>query len=162
MRFLISDNKINPIAWEVSKIEDTLPPGIIQITITQDLFDPEKDNKELMIADYYKSKIIPQDSESTEFKKEEYKITYSISPTLKVGGSYKTFSIHPKVFDQPTRWEVENFDSQNYTEIFDPENPNVLKLKVSKDYSLIGQTFKLNLYIDEKLEDQIDVEVIGL
>ena len=52
MRFLISDNKINPIAWEVSKTEDTNPVGITKVILKQDFFDPNRDNKELMIADY--------------------------------------------------------------------------------------------------------------
>ena len=45
MRFLISDNKKNPIAWEVSKREDTFPVGITKITMKQSLFNPNTDNR---------------------------------------------------------------------------------------------------------------------
>lgn len=95
MRFLISDNQINPIAWEVSKIEDTSPKGVTFITLKQDVFNPNRDNKELMIADYYKSNIIP-DEEDVIPDSEDIKIKYSSSATIKVGGSYKIFSVLPE------------------------------------------------------------------
>ena len=88
MRFLISDNRVNPIAWEVSKREDTFPTGITKITLKQSLFNPNTDNKELMIADYYKDKVLEENPEITK-----YQISYSGKSQIKAGGSYKTYSV---------------------------------------------------------------------
>ena len=95
MRFLISDNQINPIAWEVSKIEDLNPQGVIKITMKQDLYDPKKDNNELMIADYWKNYLTKDDPKVEETKQDKYEITYSTTPSIKVGGGYKIFSLTP-------------------------------------------------------------------
>jgi len=42
MRFLISDNQRNPLAWEVAKREDMYPVGITSITLKQSLYDPKR------------------------------------------------------------------------------------------------------------------------
>ena len=42
---LISDNQINPTAWEVSKIEDLSPRGITIVTLKQDVFNENIANK---------------------------------------------------------------------------------------------------------------------
>lgn len=56
-RFLISNNKKKPTAYKVTKYDDVtdyfVTSGIINLICTEDLFSPERDNQELMIADYY-------------------------------------------------------------------------------------------------------------
>lgn len=158
MRFLISDNTTNPLAWEVSKREDTYPVGITHITLKQSLYDPKKDNAELMIADYYQSNIEPENPKP----KRNYKITYSSTPALKVGGSYKIFSIKPLIADETVSWRIKDFAPENYSTIYDENNPNKFKIKVVKNYNLIGTIFTLELYVNEKLADEIQVEVIGI
>lgn len=153
MRFLISDNKINPIAWEVSKREDTFPLGITQIILKQDLFNPNMDNKELMIADYYKNKVLEDSSE-----KVEYEITYSGKPNLKVGGSYKTYSIPNIDF---CSWKITGIDTKNY-QVITPYDSNQIKIKIIKDYNLIGNVFTLSAYKGDTLLDAIDIEVISI
>lgn len=153
MRFLISDNKTNPIAWEVSKLEDTFPVGITKITLKQDLFNPNTDNKELMIADYYKNKVLDENPE-----KVEYEITYSGKPNLKVGGSYKTYSIPNIDF---CAWKITGIDTKNYQAIT-PYDSNQIKIKIIKDYNLIGSVFTLAAYKGDTLLDSIDIEVISI
>ena len=160
MRFLISDNQINPIAWEVSKIEDLNPQGVIKITMKQDLYDPKKDNNELMIADYWKNYLTKDDPKVEETKQDKYEIIYSTTPSIKVGGGYKIFSLTPPEND--TVWKIVDFDESNYTVITDEDNPSKIKIKVNKDYSLIGKTFYLEAYTENKLVDRIHVEVISL
>lgn len=162
MRFLISDNQINPIAWEVSKIEDTSPKGITYVTLKQDFFNPNRDNKELMIADYYKSNIEPEENTSDILDVTHMKIKYSSSATVKVGGSYKIFSIfsdcssidHNKVL-----WTIDGLDESEYNSILSEDK---IKIKVAKEYRLIGKVFTLKLFYDNKLMDAIEVEVISL
>lgn len=163
-RFLISDNQINPIAWRVTKIEDLQPEGIIYITLAQDLFDAGRDNKELMIADFYASNIQPSLPQTPPDPIPEYKIKYSLTPIVKVGGSYKTFSISPELseLDSTVEWKVIGLGEEDYTSIFEEANPEKFKIKMSKNYELIEKVFTLELHINGVLMDSIEVEVTGL
>lgn len=159
MRFLISDNKKEPIAWEVSKIEDTFPVGVIYITVKQDLFNPSTDNKELMIADYYKSEIMPKPE--IEIDRPDIHIKYNNSPEIKVGGSYKVFNAVSELnFDESKiTWSIEGIDEENYSSLL---SSNQIKIKAARNFNLIGTVFTLNLLYEEKVVDSVEVEVIGL
>ena len=50
---MITHNKIHPKVYEVSKADDTVPAGIVMLTLKQDLYDPKRDNPDLMVCDYY-------------------------------------------------------------------------------------------------------------
>ena len=157
MRFLISADQINPIAWEVSKKEDTMPQGIIIYTIKQDLYNPSKDNKELMIADYYSSAITPTPEEEVISKK--YDIHYSGSPVVKVAGSYKTFSVENPDVDHTYTWNIVGLKPEDYKLI---SEDSFIKIKVAKNYNLIGTTFTLELYVDGSLSNTLECEVSAL
>lgn len=154
MRLLISDNQTNPIAWEVSKREDTFPVGLTKITLKQALFNPNTDNRKLMIADYYKSKVLDENPNNET----KYQISYAGKPQVKVGGYYKTYHI-PDI--DHCSWKIEGINSDKY-EIISPFNSNQIKIKVAKDYNLVGTVFQLSAYSNEKLLDKIDVEVISI
>lgn len=161
MRLLISDNQIDPIAWEVSKIEDTIPIGITYFTIKQDLFNPNVDNRELMIADYYKSKVEPIEEEIAIVPK-EVKIKYNTTAAIKVGGSYKIFTAVSSDEDYNTSfvsWVIEGLSEDDYTTL---STPGQIKIKSSKNYNLIGKVFTLKLLYEGQLADSVQVEVIGL
>lgn len=153
MRFLISENRINPIAWEVSKIKDNLPSGVIYVTLKQDLFNPAIDNKELMIADYYSSEITPTK------KKVKSKIEYSGNPALKVAGSYKIFSIKDYDSDKEYTWNIRGLDPSDYELIIEDDK---VKLKINENYKLIGTVFGLELYADDEVIDFVKCEVVTL
>lgn len=152
-RLLISDNTTNPIAWEVSKREDMFPVGVTWITMKQTLFNPNWDNKELMIADYYKYKH-RQPAEDNESK--EYRITYSGDSKIKAGGSYKTYELTPT---ENCTWNIIGIDeSKIETKI----NSNIISIKIISDYTLIGTIFKLSAVIDNKEVAFTHIEVISI
>lgn len=153
-RLLISNNQDNPIAWEVSKIEDTYPPGVLFITLTQDLFDPVKDNKELMVADYYETPVEPQEKDTAG--KKEINITFSGKPEIKVGGGYKTFSYEA---DTTYTWNISGLETSQYNII---ETENKIKIKVVNDYNLIGSIVTLSLLQGETIVSTLEVGVVSL
>lgn len=164
-RVLISDPQRQiPIAWMVSKYEDTIPLGLIKLKFTQELFDPTHDNTELMLANYYDSPITP-DIE-TELKSTAT-ITYSgTKPTIKVGGSWKTFT--PIFSDESvtvSKWIIsdENGEvsgnTENYTIEYDSDNK--LKLKVARNYNLIGKVLTIRVVGSDGSAAEIQIEVIG-
>lgn len=61
-RFLIDRNTHNPTAFEVTQV-DTISynydykAGVIRITVVENQFNSKTDNKDLMVADYYKQEI---------------------------------------------------------------------------------------------------------
>lgn len=76
VRFMITDNPIHPKTYEVSKVEDTFPLGLLKITLVQDHFnvhtdvckildgelntpDELRDGKVHMICNYIKSGLPP-------------------------------------------------------------------------------------------------------
>lgn len=162
-----SDGRYPPLAWKVSKIEDTATEGISKFTMTQEMFDPSKDNVDLMIANYYSSYVEPELPEAEETPIiSDLEIVYSGQPTVRAGGGYKKFSlkshIDGKLVDVSTNveWSVDFCD-------VDPEkiqtviNGNIFKVKCTNDYSLIGKTFTITAK-SEHSSKSIIVEVISL
>ena len=154
MRFLISENQQNPIAWEVSKIEDTFPSGVIFITLKQDLFNPKTDNKELMIADYYSDPVIPNTNPDIVKRK----IEYSGRAEVKVGGGFKIFSYSGK---QTIHWSISGLDEDQYQK---EEILSSIKIKVIRDYNLIGKTFTLSAVANDtnKVIESVEIGVVSL
>ena len=101
-RFIISAKVDNPLTWRVTKIENTIPNGLLQITLIQDLYNPHTDLIERddegniigMYADYYDSPILPQDNGNviSPIPLNNNKIIASTF-YIKVGGSYKTLTV---------------------------------------------------------------------
>ena len=75
-RFVMSHNKVNPKVYAISKVVDLNPMGVINLTLKQDEWDEKRDNKELLICNYYddtgETQIIipeakPQDTTLTSY-----------------------------------------------------------------------------------------------
>jgi hypothetical protein len=164
-RFLISDERrTTPLAWEVSKIEDTQPLGITKIKMKQTTYDETHDNADLMLANYYASSVEPTEPDIEQELFGTASITFSgTKPTVKVGGSYKTFT---PVFSMEgttvAKWFVsdENGDisgDANYTIERDGEK---LKLKVALNYNLIGTVLIVQVLGSDGSTAEVSVEVI--
>lgn len=107
---MIVDNFVltEPRTWKVSKVERHYNNGVAIITLYQDLFNHSRDYIELdsegnvigMWADYYKigNESAPEEKdEEPMYPVNDYTATISMSGAtnqLKVGGSYKTFTMH--------------------------------------------------------------------
>ena len=166
-RFLISDPRRRPcVAWTVSKIEDTQPEGLTKLKFTQETFNPNTDNEELMLADYYVGNIAPEVPDTETDLKATASITYNgTAPTIKVGGSYKIFT---PVFSDETvtvdKWTISDengdisADTENYTIEY---SGSQLKLKVAQNYYLIGKVLIVQVIGSDGSTAEVSVEVIG-
>lgn len=170
-RVLISNNELHPIAWELSKVEDTLPLGLTKITFTQTQFDEQRDNAELMIADYYASSLELEPKVEIPPKPfgHHSRITFNgTQQVLKVNGSYKTITAH--FYDRDTNeldiephWTIK-FPSNEDRDKFDVfEDGKQLKIKCLNYYDLIGKVVTISLN-DETgtMPSNLDLEVVGL
>ena len=152
--------------YQVSKIEDTQPHGLTTFKFTQETFNPDADNAELGICNYYDSPIEPQPSEpDSPIETPTATITYSgTKPTVKVGGSAKTFTAVFK--DESTtvsKWTVsdENGDISGDTNYTIECIGNQMKLKVAQNYNLIGTVLIVQVIGTDNSTAEIQVEVIG-
>ena len=164
-RFLISDERrTTPLAWEISKIEDTQPFGITKLKMKQTTFDESHDNKDLMLAGYWVDGIEPVEPDVEAELSGTAEISYSgTKPTIKVGGSAKTFtpvfSVEGTTVD---KWLVSDEngdigDNTNYTIERDGEK---LKLKVALNYNLIGTVLIVQVLGSDGSTAEVSVEVI--
>lgn len=120
-----------------------------------------------MIADYYELNRDQVTYEQFDNKQKKlFKINCTLPPSVKVGGSYKTFSVDHSVFDEYqtydsslVSWEIIGIDDTLYDRIV---NVDVLKLKINKDYTLIGKLFELQLLYNNQIVDKVQVEVMAL
>jgi hypothetical protein len=91
-----------PITWQISKVENTTPRGVVQLTLYQDTFNPKTDYVDKsdpdhwrMYADFFKFPATPEadDSESQEPIMPLGSVVVSSTTALfKIGGGYKTLT----------------------------------------------------------------------
>jgi hypothetical protein len=166
-RFLISDVGRTPaLCYEVSKISDTSPIGLIKFSLAQTPFNESTDNIDLMIADYWVSHIEPTEPEVVTELPGMAEITYSgVAANIRVGGSFKTFTptfSNDGVSVQSWLISDENgdisSDAENYTIEYSGEQ---LKIKVARNYNLIGRIIVVKVVGTDGSTAEQSVEVIG-
>ena len=178
-RFLISDEgRTPPLAWIVSRLRDTTPIGITQISLNQNVYVAQNDNAELMIADYYAHNILPEEPHVSEEDNgistftgrsvvSEATITYTgAKPTIKVGGSFKTFTA---AFSNDgvvaKSWTIVDgvndvtSSTEDYTIEYDLNNN--LRLKVAQNYYLIGRVLTVQVVGTDGSMAEVQIEIIG-
>ena len=167
-KFLISnEGRYPPLAWNVSKVQPSLNGSITSFTMTQEQFNPAKDNAELMIADYWDNAIEPEVLESEEVPTlSDLEITYSGKPAVRAGGGYKKFVLKTRVNGElvdvthDITWDVD-FDNGKIEYLDIVKTGNILKIKCLNDYALIGKTFTIMASHEHSSKSMI-VEVISL
>ena len=162
-----STGRYPPIAWKVSKIEDTATEGISKITMTQEQFNPATDNAELMIGNYYESAVEPEIKETEEIPTvSDLEITYSGSPAIRAGGGYKKFTLKTRIDGKlvdctdDIEWSID-FPDSDPTKLTTSVMDNIFKVKCTNDYSLIGKTFTITAKVENSSKSLI-VEVVSL
>ena len=181
-KFLISEpGRYPPLAWKVSKVAPSLNGDITKFTMTQEQFDPSRDNAELMIANYNEYVVNPQPS---EFEKtttiSDLEIVYSGSAVVKAGGGYKKFCLQKYIdgslvdVTDKIQWcidgvSVNQEDVDKYVVGFGGTDnllacsmkDNIFKVKCTNDYSLIGSTFTITATTEHNSKSLV-VEVASL
>ena len=138
-----------PLAWKISKIEDTLVDGITRFTMTQEQYNPATDDAEKMVGNYYESVVEPEILETEEIPTvSDLEITYSGSPAVKAGGGFKKFLLKSRVdgklvdCTEEVNWSID-FPDGDLEQLETSVNANIIKVKCKPDYLLIGKTFTI-------------------
>jgi len=165
LRFMISDNPIHPIVYEVTKVEDCLPFGTKKITLKQTLYDPEMDNTPDKICDY-NTLIIPEDVKTSLPTKLELKYN-GTSPTLKLGGSARTitaFYQDDSTFIPEVEWKFIFLDStystDSVSQLFNVDvDKNMIKISAPDNKLLANNILTIEAYDSSLLSTSIQLEV---
>ena len=173
-RLLISDKgRTPPLCYHVATITDTMPLGITKFVISQDTYDSDHDNAELMLANYYGSEILPEEQVDEQKQPSTFNISYNgTKPTIKVGGSAKIFTAQlPDDNHFDIKWSLfdgvntygNSFD--NYTQTFGDytiiTEDRTMKVSVANNYNLIGTILTISAECADKSTGSVKVEVIG-
>ena len=102
MRVLVSAFTDHPIAWKISKVENSQPLGIQRLTLYQTFFEQnhdyiEKDSDGYIIgmwADYFSDGVTPTDPSAPALLPSVYSKISASTDSLNVGGSYKTLTLN--------------------------------------------------------------------
>lgn len=161
-----SPGRYPPLRWTITKIEDTAIEGISKFTLAQDLFDPAKDNAELMIANYNELSIDPEIPTVNDLE-----IVCSGAPAVRAGGGYKKFTLKQRANDElvnvteKVTWTIDfpNGDLDKLESIpkVNVQADNEFKVKCLPFYDLVGETFTITAE-SEHGSKSIIVEVISL
>lgn len=145
MRFFISMIQDEPYVYQISKVQNANPKGIIECTVVQDRFDSNKDfvdnNPESltygeMYADYYSSTIIP---EEVPLDKEITKDILSIEAKtygVRINGGSKV--VYAKVTDYNGNDVTKKYDSNDLIwncELKNCEHDINTLISIDKNYS---------------------------
>ena len=164
-RFLISDTgRKTPLCYGVGNIVDTMPLGITKFVLSQKTFDPIHDNAELMLAGYYEGNIEPVETDTEIELLGTAAISYSGAfPTIKVGGSFKTFtpafSTEGVMVDKWLISDENGSISSNENYIIERDGES-LKLRVALNYNLIGTILIVQVVGSDGSNAELNVEVI--
>ena len=182
-RLVLSALIKKPHVWQISKVENTKPLGIIKITLDQDSWDEHTDYVNLetgeMYADYYTSDIAPTDpTEPTPTPSSNYGTITASTSTIKIGGSYKTLTatvfdengtdITDSYSDADFEWycSVEGVDSTELDTVItwlDGTTFNKKKIKFSNDRSYLEKILEVKCEIikdTETIETVMQFELI--
>lgn len=172
-RFLISDvGRMPALCYEVSKISDTSPIGLIKFNLVQTPFNEATDNIELMIADYYNSEILPSTPNYEPMPHNTFKVSHNgTKASVKVGGSEKVFTAQlPKDNNFDVMWCI--FDGANeYASSYENQiltfgdytiitEDRTMKLKIAANYELIGTILTIKAQCADGSYGEIQVEVV--
>lgn len=166
-RFIKSDDgRMPPLIYQISKIEDTATRGITKFTMTQEMYNPAKDNVLLGIADYHESVVEPILPETEETPTESpLEISYSGKPAVRAGGGYKKFTLKSRVdgelvdATEDVEWSVDFGGNEDKLDCIVQDH--IFKVKCKNDYSLIGSTFTITAQTEHSSKSII-TEVISL
>jgi hypothetical protein len=164
-RFFLSNNDLEPKIYQVTKVLDINPQGIIKLSIKQDELNEKRDNVQLRVCDYYTDEgnivinipNIPSIVDKTSSIKwmsvdENGELVNGIETTLNIG---KTYYFEVKFSDNniDPQWVIEpigeytNDEKDYYIGLMKMTkfDSSTLALKLAKASSLKGKKFTLSV-----------------
>ena len=184
---MIIDNKIDvksgnePRAWKVSKVNRINSNGTLLVTLAQDKFNSHTDYIEYeddsdpssiigMWADYFSNDgVTPSDDKPVDVNIHS-EIQYVGKPNIKVGGSYKKFTVifydGDKVIDHKLGHWSFSIDGVDASSLVQTDNTDVddnqirVRFIGSEDY--MGKTLKVEYSSTTGIVSSVDILITGV
>lgn len=183
---MIIDNKVDvnagnePRAWRVSKVNRLNSNGTLLVTLAQEQYNPHTDYIEYedpnnpttiigMWADYYTNgEPTPEDDKPVEDNIHSV-ITYVGKPSIKVGGSFKKFTVTFYDGEDPSdfklgQWSftIDGVDASSLieTDLTDLEQ-NQIKVKFTGSEDYMGKTLKVFYSSTTGIVSSVDISIVG-
>ena len=177
-RIVISEPRKEPVVWKCSKVEDMNVKGIIRLTFAQDQWRPhedyiEKDPDGTVIglwANYYAGGGIGPEEDTPVEDNIYSKITYVGNPVIKIGGSYKKFTVNFYDENGPVdfkigQWsfDIDGTDASSLvqTDTTDVEQ-NQIRVKFTGSEKYMGKTLKVSYSSATGIESSVDIQITGV
>lgn len=179
-RFMLTNNILEPKVYQVTKVIETAPQGLIKLSLKQDEYNSTRDNVDLLICDYYidsgESKLPDPEPENVFIDEtlgtikymrinENDELEYANFDGKVHIGAFSYFKADVSNSHMHMRWHITylgNEDKDYYEGLFKMEevNDTTLSLKPGKAKSLIGKKFTLSVFDEhDALYSSIDLEV---
>lgn len=170
VRFMLSDNDIYPKTYEISKVLDTFPLGVIECTLTQTLYNQHTDfvGKDFeyfgddsvhRVCDFYKSTIKPDEHLDTSgLTSGAWTLTHS-SEKLYVHGFPQVITAVPKDKDTTATYSWELYiDNENVIKELDDGYEGAINTTFISDYYKYkngeADSYYLQDYFDISIDDE--------
>lgn len=166
-RFVMSHNKINPKVYEITKVVDLNPMGVINLTLKQDEWDEKRDNRELLICNYYddtgETQIIIPEAEPQESTLTSYIYTTHVNDNGELEIDYVDQSIRDTNYNKLQLNGTYYFVAEYYTgtvggeQIIDPNRKSEWKLELKDNDGLTDVEINRldRLMVMDKIDDNI-------
>lgn len=187
-RFMLTNNILDPKVYQVTKVVDLSPSGVVKLSIKQDEINLKEDNIELRICNYYTdsgdqkvdSIIIPQASKSKSIinwmyvnddgELQNLQFLDDSEKALHLG-KLSYFQHEGKYPDETSVWKLSLINNENYTsdEVVyyeglmkvDNIDKSTISIKPGKANSLIGKKFILSVEDNSGFDHtSIELEVL--
>ena len=180
-RFMLTNNVLEPKVYQVTKVIETAPQGLIKLSLKQDEYNSIRDNVDLLICDYYinsgestmpdpepENVFIDETLGTIKYMRinENYELEYADFSGKVHIGAFSYFKADVSNPHANMRWHITylgNEDEKEYYEgllKIDEINHTTLSLKPGKAKSLIGKKFTLSVFDEnDELYSSIDLEV---
>ena len=167
MRFFLDKNTINPSIYEATQIDhytyNYQGKGICRINMSEDKYNPDKDNIELQLADYWidKKNNISVFDKINNNTNNDIVVKYNGLAEIKIGFS-KKFEV---ITDKNIRFKIYTVNNLYQDLINTSVNNKVITISIdnSFDINLIPYPFVLQVFDDNNiLLKELTINIIGL
>lgn len=132
-RFMITNNQIDPKIYEVSKVLDVTPQGIIKMTVKQDELNVVRDNVELMICDYFEDngEVKIETASGSDITKTSYIWTGHINSNGELEHDYVSQEIRDRDYNKLTLGQYAYFIVEYYG-----DNNNIVTYGIDPEWRI--------------------------
>lgn len=163
MRFMLEKSNDMPLVCKLTKFNSVTGNfktiKVLNLTLTQTVYDANVDNIDLMIADYYER---GSESESEEYK---CRIDYKSSEIqLSSFSDYSAFLYDDSgnQINEKITWVIDDYDFDIKLLSLTDKGDNTIRVSVKNDTSLLWKTFSLNATLNDNVLAKVEITITPL